>query len=105
MRADREVRGNPCECSRLRFQAARKAHASVFFFDVHDGTYARDEDGIELDGIDAARKQVWNTLPAMASQREPDGDMACQLRMDVRDESGKHLFHAALAFVIEPASD
>jgi len=39
----------------------------------------------------------------MASQREADGNMACQLRMDVRDESGKHLFHAALAFVIEPA--
>jgi hypothetical protein len=55
--------------------------------------------------LDAARKQVWNTLPAMASQRESDGHMACQLRMDVRDESGKHLFHAALAFVIEPASN
>ena len=41
----------------------------------------------------------------MAAQREADGDMACQLRMDVRDESGKHLFHAALAFVIEPASN
>jgi hypothetical protein len=40
----------------------------------------------------------------MTSQREADGDMACQLRMDVRDESGKHLFHAALAFVIEPAA-
>jgi hypothetical protein len=40
----------------------------------------------------------------MASQREADGDMACQLRMDVRGEDGKHLFHAALAFVIEPAA-
>jgi hypothetical protein len=76
-----------------------------FFFDVHDGTFMRDDMGVELPNADAARKAVWNTLPAMASQREPDGDMACQLRMDVRDESGKHLFHAALAFVIEPASN
>ena len=76
-----------------------------FFFDVHDGTFMRDDMGVELQNVDAARKAVWNTLPAMASQREADGDMACQLRMDVRDESGKHLFHAALAFVIEPASN
>jgi hypothetical protein len=76
-----------------------------FFFDVHDGTFMRDDMGVELQNADAARKAVWNTLPAMASQREADGDMACQLRMDVRDESGKHLFHAALAFVIEPASN
>jgi hypothetical protein len=76
-----------------------------YFFDVHDGTFARDEEGVELATADAARKQVWTTLPAMASQREADGDMACQLRMDVRDASGKHLFHAALAFVIEPAAD
>ena len=68
-------------------------------------TFMRDDMGVELQNADAARKAVWNTLPAMASQREADGDMACQLRMDVRDESGKHLFHAALAFVIEPASN
>jgi hypothetical protein len=40
----------------------------------------------------------------MAAQRQADGNMACQLRMDVRDEAGNHLFHAALALVIEPAS-
>jgi hypothetical protein len=75
-----------------------------YFFDVHDGKILIDEVGLELPNADAARKEVWNTLPAMAAQREADGDMACQLRMDVRDESGKHLFHAALALVIEPAS-
>jgi hypothetical protein len=75
-----------------------------YFFDVHDGTFARDEEGVELESAAAARKQVWTTLPAMASQREADGEMAFQLRMDVRDEAGKNLFHAALAFVIEPAA-
>jgi hypothetical protein len=75
-----------------------------FFFDVHDGTFMPDEIGVELENADAARKAVWNTLPAMAAQRQADGNMACQLRMDVRDERDRHLFHAALAFVIEPAS-
>jgi hypothetical protein len=74
------------------------------YFDVHDGTSIIDDMGVELPDADAARKEVWNALPAMAAQREADGDMACQLRMDVRDESGKHLLHAALAMVIEPAT-
>jgi hypothetical protein len=75
-----------------------------YFFDVHDGKFMPDEEGVELPDLDAARKQVWTTLPAMASQREADGNMAYQFRMDVRDGAGKHLFHAALAFVIEPAA-
>jgi len=76
-----------------------------YFFDIHDGTSIRDDEGVELLDLDAARKAIWNTLPAMAADRQADGNMAYQLRMDVRDESGKHLFHAALAFVIEPASN
>ena len=75
-----------------------------YFFDVHDGTFIPDDVGVELPDADAARKQVWETLPEMAADRKADGNMACQLRMDVRDETGKHLFHAALALVIEPAS-
>lgn len=74
-----------------------------FFFDVYDGTFISDPVGVDLEDDNAARKQVWNTLPAMAAHRKADGDMACQLRMDVRDESGKHVFHAALAMVIEPS--
>jgi hypothetical protein len=75
-----------------------------YFFDVHDGMFLPDEVGIELEDADAARKQVWESLPMMAAQRKSDGNMACQLRMDVRDAAGNHLFHAALALVIEPAS-
>lgn len=75
-----------------------------YFFDVHDGTYSRDEQGVELADIDEARQQVWDTLPMMAAQRQAGGNMACQLRMDVRDESGKHVLHAALTLVIERAS-
>ena len=74
-----------------------------FFFDVHDNTFHRDEVGVELESADAARRQVWDTLPMMAAQRHADGNMACQLRMDVRDKAGNHLFHAALALVIESA--
>ena len=75
-----------------------------YFFDVHDGKWLPDTEGIELEGPDAARRQVWNTLPEMAAQRHANGEMACQLRMDVRDEAGNHVFHAVLTLVIEPAS-
>ena len=75
-----------------------------YFFDVHDGTSTRDEEGVELDSIEAAQLEVWKTLPMLAAHRQANGNMACQLRMDVRDESGKHLVHAALAFVIERVS-
>ena len=34
-----------------------------YFFDVHDGTFARDDEGVELASADAARKQIWKTLP------------------------------------------
>jgi hypothetical protein len=76
----------------------------LYFFDVHDGQSFMDDVGVELPNADAARKQVWNTLPAMAANQAPDGQMACQLRIDVRDETGRHVFHAALVMVIEPAS-
>ena len=71
------------------------------FFDVHDGEHTVDDVGVELADADAAREQIWNTLPAMAAHRQPDGNMACQLRMDVRDEVGDALFYAALTLVIE----
>ncbi len=75
-----------------------------YFFDVHDGKFMPDGEGVELPDADAARKAVWNTLPALAADRKANGNMACQLRVEVRDESGKHIFHAALALVIESAS-
>ena len=74
-----------------------------FFFDFYNGRREPDDTGVNLENADAARRQVWHTLPAMAAQRHPDGNMACQLRMDVRDESGQYVFHAVLALVIEPA--
>ena len=33
-----------------------------FFFDVHDGTFSRDEIGVELENADAARKAVWHGI-------------------------------------------
>jgi hypothetical protein len=76
-----------------------------YFFDVHDGKAIIDDVGVELTNADAARQQVWDTLPALAAHREADGNMACQFRIDVRDDIGRHVFHAALAMVIEPGSN
>ena len=76
-----------------------------YFFDVHDGGHLPDQEGVEFDNLDDVRKEVWTTLPTLAAHRKADGHMACQLRMDVREESGKHVFHAALTLVIEPAQN
>jgi hypothetical protein len=76
-----------------------------YFFDVHDGKPLPDTDGVELPDADAARKAVWDTLPDIAAQKHADGNMACQLRMDVRDERGRPIVHAALTLVIERAPD
>ena len=75
------------------------------FFDGPDGKHMLHDLGVELPNADAAREQIWNTRPAMAAHRQPDGNMACQLRMDVRDEVGDAPFDAALTLVIERASE
>jgi hypothetical protein len=75
-----------------------------YFFDVHDGTFARDEEGVILDSLNAARKQVWTTLPAVASQREAMAiwPSSCEWMSGMR--LARTSFMQPLAFVIEPAA-
>ena len=46
-----------------------------FFFDIHDGEWSRDAEGIECEGIHEARREAKRALPAMALEQVPrDGD-------------------------------
>jgi len=72
----------------LRFALWLAPPMPRFFFNIHDGTFMADDDGVKLTGIDDARNAVWNTLLPMTAEGRADGNMACQLRMDVRDEAG-----------------
>ncbi len=71
-----------------------------YFFDVLDGVFIRDEEGLELASIDVARIEVLRTLPAMAVHARTAKE-ARQLRIDVRDESGKYVLTGTLMMVVE----
>ena len=47
----------------------------IYFFDADDGAVAvLDRNGLELDGIEAARAEAVRALPSIASDVMPDGD-------------------------------
>ena len=71
-----------------------------YFFDVLDGGLIRDEEGLELASIEAARMEVLRTLPAMAADVRTQRE-ARQLRIDVRDQSGKYVLVGTLTVVVE----
>jgi hypothetical protein len=72
-----------------------------YFFDMHDGRFIPDDEGVVLDGLDAACREVWRTLPMMMADRELGDGSACELRMAVRDEGGRTVFRATLTLGIE----
>lgn len=70
-----------------------------YFLDVFSGHLARDETGLELDGIDAVHAQVRRTLPELAVQASEKD--ARHLRIDVRDEAGNYILAGTLTMVVE----
>ncbi len=75
-----------------------------YYFDEHDGdTFTKDEEGLELDGIEAARAEARKALPDIARDVLPkDGDRRTMV-VKVRDEAGKVVITATLSLLIEPA--
>ena len=77
-----------------------------YYFDVHDGErFTRDEDGLELDDIDAARREATQTLSDISGDGLPDVDRR-EFVVGVRDGEGTYLLHAVLTFaVVTPNSN
>ncbi len=73
-----------------------------YFFDMYDNAaMTEDDEGLELDGIEAVRTEVLGALPAMARELVTlDGDRRT-IVVKVRDETGKAVLNAALAIVVE----
>jgi hypothetical protein len=72
-----------------------------YYFDFQDGeTFAQDDEGVELAGIEEARDQVARTLPDIARGHPPDGDRR-DFAMTVRDETGRPVLRVKLSTVIE----
>ena len=75
-----------------------------YYFDEYDGeTVTQDDEGLELDGIEAARAEARKALPDIARDVLPeDGDRRTMV-VKVRDEAGKVVLTATLSLLIETA--
>ncbi|QRM34526.1 hypothetical protein JO965_33355 (plasmid) [Microvirga sp. VF16] len=72
-----------------------------FFFDTYDGErFVSDEQGQELEDIEAAKIIAQEELPQMAWDELPDGDQRTFI-VSVRDGAGQVVIRAALSLVVE----
>ena len=71
-----------------------------YFFDIHDGVFLQDEDGLELADLSAARAEARRALTGLIGCCD-DAKDAAHVRVDVRCESGQRLLAATLLLVVE----
>jgi hypothetical protein len=73
----------------------------LYFFDSNDGDdFIRDEEGVELDGIDAARDEATAALAGIAKDALPKTTRR-ELSIEVRDECDRLLIRASLWFEVQ----
>ncbi len=73
---------------------------SVFYFDTHDDQHTvRDDTGMELPDLEAARKEAMKLLPDIARDVLPNDGNRRDIIGDIRDETGRLVFTAHLAFI------
>jgi hypothetical protein len=71
-----------------------------YFFDTRDGAdFVRDEIGIELDGVEAARDEATRGLADFARDALP-GSVRRELAVECRDEGDHDVLRAALWFEV-----
>jgi hypothetical protein len=71
-----------------------------YFFDTRDGAdLIRDEEGVELDSIEAAREEATRGLTDLAKDALP-GALRRELAVEVRDRADQALLRAALWFEV-----
>jgi hypothetical protein len=72
-----------------------------YYFDIADGPESsRDEEGLELPNLEAARTQALATLGEIARDEFPDGDRR-DFSISIRDGGGQALLIAKLALRVE----
>lgn len=69
-----------------------------YFFDIHDGSFARDHEGVDCPDLDAARRQVKRTLSDFAKDFLPKDGEQHSFSIVVRDEQNRSVYTATLAF-------
>ena len=78
-----------------------------FFFHLYDDIVARDEEGVELADIEAARRTAMFGVRAMICDQVTKGHLHLDHRLEVEDEDGKRVFDLQFgdAIEIEPSSE
>ena len=72
-----------------------------YFFDTYDGDlFVPDNDGQELEDLEAAKAVAQEELPQMAWDQLPDGNQRTFI-VSVRNEAGQVVLRAALSLVVE----
>jgi hypothetical protein len=72
----------------------------LFYFDHRDGDhFLRDDDGLEFDGVEAARDEAARSLAERARDVLP-GVIRRVLAVEVRDETKELLLEARLVFEV-----
>jgi hypothetical protein len=75
-----------------------------FFFDTSDGErFFPDDEGMELESMEAAKFEGQRALPDMAKDALPDGNFRSFV-VSVRDESGQVVRRMALSLVVDSLS-
>ena len=72
-----------------------------FFFDIHDGkNFTSDRQGMELEGLEAAKAEAKKALPDIVRAALPDGDRR-DFTVDVKDAAGQIVWRVTLSLVVE----
>jgi len=72
-----------------------------FFFDIHDGeTFTPDREGLDRDGLEAAKEEAKKALPDIVKDEMPDGDRR-DFTVDVKDAAGQTVWRVTLLLVVE----
>ena len=75
-----------------------------FYFDFDDGeTFTRDERGVELEDVEAAKAEAVRSLPTIAKDELPDGDRRTFVVI-VRDAAGRQILTAQLSLVVDQST-
>ena len=70
-----------------------------YFFDIRSaGREHRDNDGIEFDSLDEARREAIRALCEMAQEAAPERDVGYRQAIVVRDADGSDLLRIGLTF-------
>ena len=69
-----------------------------YYFDIHDGQFHRDSEGIECEDFDAVRTQVMNSLPEIARWSIPGNGESQAFGVLVSDDAGAVVYSATLTF-------